>query len=187
MIMHGEEAPAHKVLLGGRPEPDRNIRLPHGEFQHFVVQYELKAHIRVELHELRQSRGEPPCAEGHGCRYLELTARFATRVRQHDLRGGKLAEHVLCRAIQKFPLLCEHESAGMAVEQRHIQVAFKCADVPAHGRLAYIEGLAGMSETAGFGGGMENAKFVPIHLRLPAFVQALKAAIRLPAPASPSL
>ena len=43
------------------------------------------------------------------------------------------------------------------------EVLLERAHLPAHRRLAHVERLAGMGEGPGLGGGVEDAKLVPVH------------------------
>ena len=51
----------------------------------------------------------------------------------------------------------------MTVEQARTQAFLERADLPADGRLAEFQLLAGVGEAARLGNGVEDAEFVPIH------------------------
>jgi hypothetical protein len=87
------------------------------------------------------------------------------RVLQRFLRLAQPRQHIRHRAIEQLAFVGEREPARMSLEQRRDDLFFQRADLPAHGRLAEREHLARMRETARRGDSVENAKFVPIHLR----------------------
>ena len=71
--------------------------------------------------------------------------------------------HVARGAEQQVALLGQDQAAGVAVEQRRLQLALQRADLPAHGRLAQAEVVAGPREAAGLRDVVEDADLVPVH------------------------
>ena len=66
-------------------------------------------------------------------------------------------------AVQHFALLGEDEPAGMAVEQRHVEIGFKGADLAADGGLRQGELMARMGKASGVRYRVKNPELVPIH------------------------
>ena len=79
------------------------------------------------------------------------------------LGGRELVHDLARRAEQHLALLGQHQAAGMAVEERDLQLLLERADLPADGRLAHAQRLTGMGEAAGLGGGMKDAELIPVH------------------------
>ncbi len=53
----------------------------------------------------------------------------------------------------------------MPVEERHAHLLLERGDLPAHGRLAELEHVARMGETADLGGRAEYSQTIPVHSR----------------------
>src|SRR5437763_8286316 len=65
--------------------------------------------------------------------------------------------------VEHLALFGQDEAAGMAVEQRYIEILLERADLAAHRRLRQAELMTGMGEAAGFRHRMENPELVPVH------------------------
>jgi len=81
--------------------------------------------------------------------------------------------------VKDFTLFGQNQTAGMTVEKRCVDAFLKVADLSANGGLAQIQRLAGMGKASGFGDGVKNSEFVPVHRN--AFGVALERAISLSA------
>ena len=83
---------------------------------------------------------------------------------QQRLGSVDLARHVAGRAVEQLALLGQDQAAGMAVEQHDAKLLLERADLARDRRLAELQPLAGMGETAGIGHGLKDPQLVPVHL-----------------------
>ena len=91
--------------------------------------------------------------------------RLGRRVGEQRLRRLQLAHHFGDGAVEQFALLGQHEAAGVAMEERDLEILLERRDLAAHGRLAHVQRFARMREAAGRCGGVEDPELVPIHFR----------------------
>jgi hypothetical protein len=106
---------------------------------------------------------------------LEVAIGPLAAVGQPGAGGFELHRDVMRGAVKQFALLGEDKAAGMAMEQRNRELLLQCTHLAGNRRLRQAELRAGMGETAGFGGGVENLEFIPVHDRS-------KSHVRLPFP-----
>jgi hypothetical protein len=93
----------------------------------------------------------------------QIARRLGGRVGEERLGGRELAHDLARRAEQHLPLLGEHETARVAVEERNLQLLLQRGHLAADRRLAHAQRLTGMGEAAGLGGGMKDAELIPVH------------------------
>ena len=94
---------------------------------------------------------------------LQIARRLGGGVGEQGLRRRQLAHDLAGGREQHLALLGEHEPARMPVEQRDLQLLLQRRDLPAHGRLTHAQGFTRVGEAASLGGGMKDAKLVPVH------------------------
>ncbi len=76
----------------------------------------------IELGEFRDARREPDRAEANRGGDAQFARRLFLRIHQAGLCGGQLGEHIMGGAVEHLALLGEDEAAGMAMEQRHVEI-----------------------------------------------------------------
>ena len=161
--MHREQPALDEVGLRRAAQADRDVGLAHREVELLVGQDQLDAHVRVEVEELADALREPDRAEPDGRRHLEVAGRPLARLDEARPGGLEAHAHVAGGAEQEVALLGQDQPAGVAVEQRRLELALERADLPAHRRLAEVEIVAGAGEAAGFRDGVEDPNLVPVH------------------------
>ena len=159
--MHREQPALDEVGLRRAAQADRDVGLAHGEVELLVGQDELDAHVGIEVEELADALREPDRAEPDGRRHLEVAGRPLARLDEARPGGLEAHAHVAGGAEQEVALLGQDQPAGVAVEQRRLELALEGADLPAHRRLAEAEIVAGAGEAAGFRDGVEDPESCP--------------------------
>ena len=119
--------------------------------------------LGIELEELRDPGREPDRTEADRGGDPELAGRLVLRIGQPGAGGRKLGEDVMGGAVEELALLGQDQAAGVAVEQRHLEVLLERADLAADRRLRQAQIMAGMGEAAGLGDRVEDPELVPIH------------------------
>ena len=121
----------------------------------------------IEVEELGDPLRQPDRPEADGRRHLEVAGRPLARLDEAGAGGLEPHPHVARRPEQQVALLGQDQAAGMAVEERGLQLALEGADLPADRGLAEAEIVPGAREAASFGDRIENPDLVPIHDGVP--------------------
>ena len=91
-------------------------------------------HIGVGFEERVQPRRQPGRAEPDRGRDLQPSGRLFLAFRQQRLGHRQLGEHLADRAVQRFALLGQDQTARVTMEQRHLQRFLQRRDLPARQR-----------------------------------------------------
>ena len=161
--MHCEQASPDQIRLDGFTDADGEIGLAHAQIEVIVRQNHVHVDVGIKLQKLAQPGREPVGADAHGGRDAQFAMRTHAAVRQAHTRRLELLGHVSHRAKQGLALFRQDQAAGMAMEQRRLQVLFKGADLPADGRLAQTERVARVGERTGVRHRVKNPQLVPVH------------------------
>ena len=165
--MHGEEPPLHEVRLHRQTQPDRHIGLTHGEIELLVDQQQLDADVGKAVEELAEARRQPVGAETDRGRDAQLPVRLLAGIDETRPRGLDLQLHLEGGAKQGLARLGQDEAARMAMEERHADFLLERGDLTAHGRLAQLEHVTRVGETADLGGRAEYSQTIPVHCGTP--------------------
>ncbi len=123
----------------------------------------------IALEELAQPGREPGGAEADRGGDLDAPGRLLLALGQQRLGHRQLGEHLADRAVQALALLGQDQAAGVAVEQRDLEVLLEGRDLARDRGLAEVQGFARMGEAARFRHRVKHPKLVPIHpYRVPA-------------------
>ena len=155
----------HQVRLLRRVHADRHVRLPHRQVQIRVVEQQRHRHVGVGGQEPAEPRRQPVRPEPDRRGHLQPPGRLLLAFGQQRLRHRQLGEHVAHRAVEALALLGQDQAAGVAMEQRDLQVLLQRRDLSAHGGLAEVQRIARVGEAAGFRDSVEHPQLVPVHRR----------------------
>src|SRR5436190_4455089 len=161
-MMHREELALNEIRLDRTAQTNRDISFAHRKIELAIVEQHGYANLRVELHEFRDARREPHRAHGHRGGDPQLAGRLVLGIHEAGLGRGELGEHVMGGAIEDLALFSEDEAPGVAMEQGHVQILLKRADLAAYRRLRKPELMTGMGKAAGFRHRVENPELVPV-------------------------
>ncbi len=167
--MQREQLALDQIGLHRLTQPDRHVRLAHGEVKLLFGGEQSHADVGIEVEELAEPRSQPVYADARRRRHLELAVRTLAAVSELGARSLELHEYVVRSVVKKLTLLGQNEPTRVAVEQRNPKLLLERGDLARHRRLRQTELLAGMREAAGLGGGVENLELIPIHRHLTSF------------------
>ena len=162
MEVDGEQPPLDQVGLLRLAQADRAVGLAHDQVELLVGEDQLQLDVRIEVEELLQALRQPPGAQPHRRGYAQYAGRPVLGLGELGTDILQLHQHVVRSAEQHFALFREHETAGMAMEERHADVLLERAHLARDGRLRQPERLGRMGERASLRRGVKHAQLVPI-------------------------
>ena len=164
--MHREQLAPDQIRLRRLAQADGDVGLAHGEVELLFGGNQRDVNVGIKIEEFAEPRRQPIHADAWCRRDLQLAIRPLAAVGELGARGLELHEHFMGGAIEQFALFGEDQPARMAVKQRYRELAFQRRNLARNGRLRQAQPLAGMSEGACLGRGVEHLQLVPVHRRI---------------------
>ena len=158
-----EQLALDQIGLGRLAQADGDVGRAHRQIELLVGGEQGEMHIRIELHELPEPRGEPVHPDARSGGDAQLAVRPLARIGQLRPRRLELHEDVMRGVVEELALLGEDEPAGVAMKQRDAQLLLERGDLPRYSRLREPERLAGVGEAARLGSGVKHLQLVPVH------------------------